>query len=686
MKVKLRIMTALVIALAGPGTAAAASGVMEFSGKGKFFDLPFPTELRRAADGSLELDDFPKVLGLEMVARAREGMAQGFGFSTAPVIYFRFDGKVSEDFPSAAASMRPGASLFIIDIDPSSPERGRRFPALARFYPNGPSFMVEARNLLALTPAYGFALREDTLYAAGVMDSLGDGQGRPLSASPSLAAIRGGEVPSGELGGRAFELYAPALEALSGMGVEPSRIAALTVFRTGDPTARMQRFHEAVIEMPTLELVEPLRRTREYDGFVVLEGALKMPQFQEGTPPYSKGQGGRLHFDAEGRPIIQRWERVPVCITVPRQPMPERGFPLMIYIHGTAGVSTQFVDRGRVPDQEGYEPGSVGMIRSLLFESKHHAPEGTGPAQVLAHRGIAAVGAAQPQNGERGGRPDMIYFYNFLSPEALRDNLLQAAAEAAMLLRFMQKLEIDPALCPGTESGGAAIKFDPELSFGMGQSLGSLIMGPWGALDSELKALIPAGNGAYWSLFMSAGNPLAMKRLYKSDRGLADYLLRMDEFHPVIMLISTVLAPADPFAYQGRYFKDPLPGRAPKHVWAGFGLYDHYFYPVSQNAAMIAMGLDLAGPSLEPSTMPALELAGLKRLDYPVSGNKRTPTGPVTAVAVHYLQDGVLDGHHVNYQREDAKYQYGCFLESLVKNGVPAVFAPKAQWDAECGP
>ena len=109
------------------------------------------------------------------------------------------------------------------------------------------------------------------------------------------------------------------------------------------------------------------------------------------------------------------------------------------------------------------------------------------------------MGAAQQHAGERGGLDAQIFYYNFLSPEALRDNMLQATAEASMLLMLVKDIRIDPALCPATEAGGSSISFDPELIFGTGQSLGSLILGSWGAVEKDLKVLIPAGNGAYWS-------------------------------------------------------------------------------------------------------------------------------------------------------------------------------------------
>ncbi|HUT55941.1 MAG TPA: hypothetical protein VM658_21295 [bacterium] len=668
-----------VIALAPQVNAKKNVGmVLDLSGNGRFFDLPFPSELRRNPDGSINMDRFPNPAGLKMVDRTVDAVAHGYGVSTAPTIYFRFDGPVdAARLPDRRASLAPGSVIFLIDIDPDSPERGRRFPLDAQFYPKHPRLISHADNLLAIMPVPGFILRENTLYAAGVLRSLGDGQGAPLRSYAEVAA----QGTSGALGERARELNETAYNALADAGgIAPTDLAALTVFRTGDPTARTRQLFDGVKDLPVLEFETPLHRTREYDLYYVLEGVVMMPQFQDGTPPYGKGKGGRIHFDADGKPITQRMAPVPVAFSVPKSAMPAAGFPIMIYIHGTAGVSTQFIDRGEVP---GEGPPINGIYRGNFAEPKG-APPGTGPALIYAQHGIAGVGAAQQHAGERGGLDAQLWWYNFLSPEALRDNMLQATAEASMLLRLLEKISIDPALCPDTAANGAPVKFDPELIFGMGQSLGSLILGPWGAVETDLKALIPSGNGAYWTIFMAQENPLDMKHLAQSGRGLTTSL-GLDIFNPVITMLGTALAPGDPASYQRRYYVDPFPGRKPKHVWASFGLHDHYFFPWSQNAAILVMGLDFAGAILEPSTKDALDLAGLNQLDYPVTLNKQTPQGPVTAVAVQFDEKGALDGHHVNFQRDDAKYQYGCFLESLV-NGAPTVSAPKNQWNAPCGP
>ena len=55
----------------------------------------------------------------------------------------------------------------------------------------------------------------------------------------------------------------------------------------------------------------------------------------------------------------------------------------------------------------------------------------------------------------------------------------------------------------------------------------------------------------------------------------------------------------------------------------------------------------------------------------------------VTGVVVGALEDGNLDGHHVNYQLDELKYQYGCFLRTFIDTGMPILLEPN-ELSASC--
>ena len=61
-----------------------------------------------------------------------------------------------------------------------------------------------------------------------------------------------------------------------------------------------------------------------------------------------------------------------------------------------------------------------------------------------------------------------------------------------------------------------------------------------------------------------------------------------------------------------------------------------------------------------------------------------SPDGnPVTAVLVEALEDGIMDGHHINFQLDAMKYQYGCFLRTLLDTGMPILLEPD-EIEASC--
>ncbi|OGP60576.1 MAG: hypothetical protein A2V67_15330 [Deltaproteobacteria bacterium RBG_13_61_14] len=210
----------------------------------------------------------------------------------------------------------------------------------------------------------------------------------------------------------------------------------------------------------------------------------------------------------------------------------------------------------------------------------------------------------------------------------------------------------------------------------MGQSLGSLIVGIYAAVEPDITAVIPSGAGGHWGWMASKGNPFDWEHLRQRNLGFSE-AVGADIFHPLLALMETGLAEADPLSYAPHVIWRPLPGRAPKHVWLSLGLYDHYFKPEAQNAIAAGLGLDAAGELPEKSLLDFLALDGRRVLDYPISDNLKVDGRSITGVAVQYPQDGILDGHHINFQLDQTKFQYGCFLQTLFETGEPTIFAPQ---------
>jgi hypothetical protein len=67
-------------------------------------------------------------------------------------------------------------------------------------------------------------------------------------------------------------------------------------------------------------------------------------------------------------------------------------------------------------------------------------------------------------------------------------------------------------------------------------------------------------------------------------------------------------------------------------------------------------------------------------MTYPVKANGAKGT---TSVVVQYEDGGIVDAHQIHRQLDAVKYQYGCFLASYLRDGVPTVPAP-APIDSAC--
>src|SRR5690606_4392068 len=217
-----------------------------------------------------------------------------------------------------------------------------------------------------------------------------------------------------------------------------------------------------------------------------LVGTIAMPQFQRGTPPFNSE--GLFEIGADGLPIEQRTESAKITITIPKERMPEAGFPLMVYFHGSGGDSAQVIDRGPQPE------GGV-------------EARGEGPAFMIAEHGFAAAGAALPLSPDRLPGAGALAYLNFGNLAAFRDTFRQGTIEQRLLIEALVELTIDPALLAGCEGpelpdGATAYRFDPSAFVGLGQSMGGMYANMIGAVEPRLRALVPTGAGGFWSFFI----------------------------------------------------------------------------------------------------------------------------------------------------------------------------------------
>jgi predicted esterase len=583
---------------------------------GEYYALPFPNDLRVRADGTLDLDAHPRpnVL-IDQYLSTFSSHFEGFGTNSGIFVRFSAGIDVSTLPASAEAARADDASVYLVDVDAASPERGLRRPLRFRF--EAAEGQTIGADWLAVLPYPGFTLRPRTTYALVVTTRLHGADGSAVQRSADFEALLAGAAEA-----HALAVYAPLTTWLDEAGGdERADVVSAAVFTTQDPTALMGRLREVVhasVAAPTLAEVQPAGGDATLSIFT---GSLQVPIFQRGESPYQT-EGGDIVTDAEGVPQVQRMETVRVAFTFPPGPVPASGWPVVLYAHGTGGDFESFIDDGT--------------------------------AARFAARGLAVMGADQVLNGARlgGGSPDLL-FYNFQNPLAGRDNSRQGAADNFQLTRLIARVAIP--------EGGRTHRLDPARAYFMGHSQGG-ITGPLAfAYEPDLHGAILSGAGGliYWALLLKT-QPIDIP-------GLLSTFVRdtpLDEFNNVLALVQMFIEPADPINYARLITREPPPGVPLRDVFQSQGFVDHYTPPPCIEAFGVALGGSPVGPLIEP--LDGFDLAARRLLEPPVSRN----LGERTVVFHQYPAAAGSDGHFVDFDDPDARRQSVEFLVTLVSDGV----------------
>ncbi|MCA9647946.1 MAG: hypothetical protein H6718_05010 [Polyangiaceae bacterium] len=625
-----------------------------------FYDFPYPADARLGPNGSPDIANFPNPAEKGILSSLVKIAGEHPGFPTVPVAYFHFDAPITAPRVQDVIPADTSSSILLVDIDPASPERGKLFPTIAKL-PNPDIYVPE--NLLAVASFPGVVLNPERSYAFVVMRGLGDATGAPLGSPLEFEKLKFGEDPEG-MEGLAAQ-YAPLWDTLKTLGVDKGAVAAATVFTTGDVVKETFDLSERVLEKYDVTLenleVDP-DDGASHDRFCEIIGTVDFPQFQQGTPPFDTE--GLFEFGADGMPVEQRKETAKIVITLPKQPMPAGGYPLVMYFHGSGGIAGQVVDRGKVTEIGG------------------ETTKGEGPAFVLAPHGFATVGSSHPLSPDRLPGASDIEYLNFKNLAAMRDTFRQGVIEQRLYLEALSKLEITPDLvagCTGLSlpSGEASYHFATKPVLAMGQSMGGMYTNMIGAVEPRIEAVVPTGAGGFWSLFIEETD------LVKDLDRLAGVLLGssevLDHLHPTLQILQTGWEAVEPMVYTPRLARRHLDGHPVRSIYEPAGKGDSYFSTKIYDAFSLAYGNQQAGDTIWPEMQTSLAVGGFEGFaDYPVTGNRVSEDGtPYTGVVVQYEGDGIYDPHAIYGQLDAVKHQYGCFFETYLKTGTATVRAPE---------
>jgi len=609
-----------------------------------FFAAPFPDEGRRGADGSIDVSAFPQVPPSALLSQLVSIASEAEDFGTTSTLYFAFDGALDPAVETDPLDVSMDAPVLLLRID----EEAEPHPIEVRFAADGGPW--GAPHLLSILPLQGIPLAAGARYAAVVTERVLDADGDPIGRSSALDAIASGDTPAG-MSDAAASAQRDALSTLEARGIVD--VAALAVFDTQDPSAALFAWRDTALEaLPSLDAAPEAIET--HDDFCVFESTVAMPIYQRGTPPFTEGGGGDVLFEG-GAPVQQGTESARVLITLPRQPMPEGGFPMVVYSRTGGGGDRPLIDRGR------------------RDESGEPVEAGSGLARDFAREGWAAISIDGPHGGTRNVTmgDEQLLIFNVANPRAMRDNIRQSAIELMLAAHLGPSLTIDASGCEGLSDDAASMSEERVVL--MGHSMGATIAPLAMAIEPRFLALLLSGAGGSWiENVVHKESPLPVRPLAEAILGVAGRY-ELHEHDPTLMLLQWAGEGADPPVY-GRFIQG-------RNVLMMQGIVDTYILPPIANATSLSLALDLGGEGLEHTDErsaafdplpPLLPLVGAETRPYPVQGNR----GDATAVVTQHPEDPIEDGHEVVFQTEGPKTQLRCFLRTLAGGGDPVVPAP----------
>jgi hypothetical protein len=660
-------LTALLLACSSQATSGAAGvqslwvapASLDALSDVHVYDHPWPSDLRRDADGTIHVDGFYNPMDSVLIAQdvaSLKGLLDGF--SPVAAAYLRFTGDIDPaSLPADPPhTLDPSASVQLIDVDPASPEHGKR--RMVETFWQQADGVYWLKDTLAVLPALGYPLLPGTKYALVVTSALRAPDGTPVTPGADLAEVL--DLAPVEARVRAaHDLYSPAVADLASLGIPPKSIVHLAVFTTNDPTADLFSIVDTVRASVPAPAADPTmwtaaEQTTDYD---VYEGEYgPSPVYQQGTPPYAQA-GGNFVFSG-GKPVEQGSFNLRFCLVVPNAkacPMPAAGYPIVLYAHGTGGNYRSIVD----------ENNSFG--------------------DLVAQHCLASMGIDQIFHGTRPGAPPAndpnyetdvsLLFFNLNNPAAARTNGPESAVDVVQQARLFTEAHLTvPASVSRTS---AQIAFDGTDILFIGHSQGGINGPMFLAADGQARGGVLSGSAAMItvSLLEKTQPQPSVASAVKLLLGLTNPgdAAELNLFHPVLNLAQTIVDPSDPIHYERYIVQSPRSGQSPKSILQTEGVNpdgtgDSYAPPHGIEIASVALGL----PREMPGVHPILEASWSGAL-----GDVSVPPAGLAGNLAGGLASGVLgqftpapnyDGHFVAFDVPAAHAQVGGFCANLASD------------------
>src|SRR5262245_19129953 len=222
----------------GPVTA-----LFELPPTSEYYALPFPNDLRRRADGTIGLTGLPREKPL-IAEWLDDFSAKSGGFGPNQAIFVRFSGDIDTTTLPPEPGLAANASVYLVNVDPKSPERGQRVPLRMRFQSNA-AYMI-GPEWLGCLPYPGFPLRQSTTYALVVTRRVKGADGTPVRRSADFAALMGAGGDAKVVLART--VYQPLLDWLDEAGGDGrDDVVDAAVYTTMDATSFIGKLRQVVV-------------------------------------------------------------------------------------------------------------------------------------------------------------------------------------------------------------------------------------------------------------------------------------------------------------------------------------------------------------------------------------------------------------------------------------------------------
>jgi enamine deaminase RidA (YjgF/YER057c/UK114 family) len=527
---------------AGPPVTA----LYDLSRASHFFAAPFPSDLLRNAQGTLDLPGFPlgEGLGVPIVAGyVRRFGTSVYGFGTNGAIYQKFSGPLDPGLlePLSRFAPTPRDPVLLVPLGGGAADL---VPLTVRFHDSalGDPYLTE--NLLTVLPRAGHPLRGNTTHAMVVLDSLRARGGGEVQRDPRFETLWAGRDATA-----AAALKLDALKAtLASLGIASARVVSATVFTTQDIDGQLLAIRsraEAALSSEHLELrsfKEVARisyapgRTAEHQK----PAALLTVTYTDGTTEVTEMDPETLYppplqIDVPGYPyrVFEGRLRTVSLQGVADKPFGTPGLGII----NDAALDTGQIRFSRAADgtwtvTSSPEPEEMRVTIALPVDSERRpltgrpvivydhgtggsaynmvqSPDGENRSAELTtlwgRHGAILVSRDQPLFGQRYPVVDrgfniFLVAYNISNVTAFRDNLRQSAVDNLVLQRFVREKMNDLFVARGIAPGPVS---DGERYFRFGHSLGSVTTHLGTALlPGTYQASLVSGSGGIFSLFL----------------------------------------------------------------------------------------------------------------------------------------------------------------------------------------